>query len=750
MEPVLIVGPLTDVSLAITKLLMQKGIGVYVVTDLIDEWNLHAPEIVDGNSTITTNPTLPFLPKYIVYVPGAHTVNQDLLATSAKKVSVLSRGKEGESPSFYGPLSFPLQSEVDPLMSAEQKADQILRYLFSFGGNTTIFTDINKLKAVEKKLVQNAVGVKAGIKQTGVLVPPKIIKTTPSSTFRRKRILWMVMLILFIFSLPFTILGVATALSLAGLKLTLIGEYSLARSAFAASNKTASAVSLMPLVGENGSMLQRVATAGERGTHVLNDIDEIMSGVFGKSKYPLEELSSNLQKELLVVHRELSFLEAEIKKGNSIFLEQIPMEELSSLRLAAYSGADIAGRLPSLLGIDTQKTYLVLLQNNMELRPTGGFIGSFALLNFSGGRLVDAPVYDVYSADGQLKGHVEPPEAIKKYLGEANWYLRDSNWDADFPTSAKRAEWFMDKTIEVPVDGVVAIDLEFVRQLIASQGGLDIADFDMKLTKDNFYEVIQNEVHKDFFPGSRKKAAVLTSTMNALMTNLLAQIENKDLSLAESFSNSLSQKHVQLHIKDPVIQQQINVLGWSGEAVPPACDGNCEQIWLGLVEANVGVNKANYFIDRSAKLNSTLATGLWEHELSVTLTNSARGEGVDGEHDYKTYLRVMAPRDANFDRVTVKGPSGSVTSSPEVVYGKDRVEAGVLVEVPAGQSRVVTFLWSDKASVDLENEGTVKLYWRKQAGTVTHPVEGSINLPGGRRFEYNADLGKDLVKAITF
>lgn len=95
----------------------------------------------------------------------------------------------------------------------------------------------------------------------------------------------------------------------------------------------------------------------------------------------------------------------------------------------------------------------------MELRSTGGFIGSFAVLSFENGKLYDMPIYDVYDADGQLKGHVEPPKPIKNILGEANWYLRDSNFDPDFPTSARRAEWFMKKTLNLDLDGTIAVNV---------------------------------------------------------------------------------------------------------------------------------------------------------------------------------------------------------------------------------------------------------------------------------------------------
>ena len=68
----------------------------------------------------------------------------------------------------------------------------------------------------------------------------------------------------------------------------------------------------------------------------------------------------------------------------------------------------------------------------MELRPTGGVYRQSCSGNLADGRLADFSVEDVYTADGQLKGHVDPPPPISLLLGQEHWYLRDSNWDRIF------------------------------------------------------------------------------------------------------------------------------------------------------------------------------------------------------------------------------------------------------------------------------------------------------------------------------
>ena len=190
--------------------------------------------------------------------------------------------------------------------------------------------------------------------------------------------------------------------------------------------------------------------------------------------------------------------------------------------------------------------YLILFQNNMELRPTGGFIGSFSIISFDKGRMTEIVVNDVYSADGQLKGHVDPPEALRIHLGEGGWYLRDANWDPDFSISADKIEWFLDKEINTKVDGVIAIDLSFVQKLLKITGPINLVDFSKTITAENIYINTQNEVESDFFPGSIKKASFLTSLSKELISAVQQIKSDKYFALIKEIYSSLEERHLQL------------------------------------------------------------------------------------------------------------------------------------------------------------------------------------------------------------
>ena len=140
--------------------------------------------------------------------------------------------------------------------------------------------------------------------------------------------------------------------------------------------------------------------------------------------------------------------------------------------------------LPEILN----KDYVVLLQNNTELRATGGFMGSYARLRFRNGTLQNTKFEDIYEPDGQLYGYVKPPAPLDLAFDHGSWKLRDSNWDPDFRVSAPQIAWFFGQGGEV-VDGLVALNLTTVLKV------LEVLEMPTK----NLVNLAQTsaEIHKD-------------------------------------------------------------------------------------------------------------------------------------------------------------------------------------------------------------------------------------------------------------
>lgn len=533
-----------------------------------------------------------------------------------------------------------------------------------------------------------------------------------------------------------------------------------------------SLLSSLPLIGNLFSypshtflLLEKGSSLGQRTLHLYSSLNQLSSHLIQGQDYDLTQLSQKIQFDLDLLYKESSFFESDYKNSGGFIANFIPQSsQISQFRHLLFSLHELSQDLPALLGFDHPVTYLVLLQNNLELRPTGGFIGSFALITFQNGKLIDKEFYDVYTADGQLKGYVEPPLPIANYLGEESWYLRDSNWDPDFLNSAQRARWFLDKSLNRQVDGVIALDLNLVANLLEITGPVDLVDFNDIVSRDNLNQKIQTQIESSFFPGSRKKADYLTALFNALFYRLQQTTPGQRLALARSFYQALLSRDLQISL--PLVQSSraLSVLGWDGSLSPPSCQNNCLPIWTGLVEANLGVNKANYFITREAELVIKLTPAGLDSTLNLLLSNHAPSSSNEPETRYKVYLRALALPNTHFSDVSLYQKQSELSLTPELTVFPDHLEAGVLVDIPPQTKSLISFHWHQPIILDFSQPGHIVFQWRKQAGVPSHPVsvkfsfvndlslepQPPFNLTEAGIVGYNAFLEKDLNATLSW
>lgn len=405
-------------------------------------------------------------------------------------------------------------------------------------------------------------------------------------------------------------------------------------------------------------------------------------------------------------------------------------ERLAKIKRSVITAKAVLSTTPDLIGLGGRKKYGVLFQNNMELRATGGFIGSFAILSFENGKLYDMPIFDVYDADGQLKGHVEPPAPIKNILGEANWYLRDSNYDPDFPTSARRAEWFIKKSINQDLDGTIAVNVTTLATLLEAVGALEVPDYNETITAGNLYERAQFHAEVNFFPGSTQKKEFISTVANALFARLPQITGGDGLKLVEALSKSVEEKNTLISLSSPGSDHVFQTLGWNGAIADFPCptSTSCHKDYAMVVDSNFGVNKANFFIKRSIEqvitFDKNLSVG---HTLRINYQNTSTSTAWPAGA-YKNYQRTYLPVGSTISAIKI-GDKTLNTTEYEITQEHDKIVVAYLATVPISSSLSIEIEYTTP-QLPQDKELLYTWYWQKQPGTsADDPLTVYLNYP---------------------
>lgn len=475
----------------------------------------------------------------------------------------------------------------------------------------------------------------------------------------------------------------------------------------------------------------------------------LIDNIFGEERYEPAIYADEMALELDSLYKEAGFMAGELEglKGiaKTFLLGSLEKGSLMDLREQALIISRIAKNLPEALGASTPKTYLVLFQNNLEVRPTGGVIESFALITFTEGYLSSVEVLSVEQADKKLKGQVEPPAPIKNYLGKKIWLLRDSNWDPDFPTSAAQAEWFLDKEIDRTVDGVIAIDLDFVKAVLKETGPLAIKSLEKEVDDKNIYFSAQKEKKSDFFAHLAKE----------MIGRIMKLSDKKMLKVTRAIILSLEEKKAQVFFHQVEVQRAIAELGWDGAVTIGQCAGNCQSDWFGISEASLGEKSPSHLMSREAFFEVFFEEGLIKRKLLLSIENLSKEK-------YRSYIRVLSTPTSGFSPVAIKTKERVVQKAPKINNIRGHKEAGVYVEIEPKEKLLMKFSWEGPRNISFNSSGEYRLLWRKQAGIESFPIKVKVNLPAtvGRKyisepgltdkgmFKYNTELSRDFVSRI--
>jgi hypothetical protein len=475
---------------------------------------------------------------------------------------------------------------------------------------------------------------------------------------------------------------------------------------------------------------------------LLDASNKIKAILAGKSNNPSSDFSSvtvELKSALYTYNKE---------KQKNLIPQSIVNKLSDSIKIAS-STIDF---WPDIFGFRGQKTYLILFQNNMELRPGGGFIGSYGILSVNKGKIIGFNIYDVYDADGQLKGHVEPPYPIRRYLPSLHWYLRDSNFNVDFSKGAIASAVFLNTEMRQTVDGVIGVDLSFVRNILNVVGPVKVTDYNQTVNADNFFQIAQAHAEKDFFPGSTQKKDFLRIFYNSLQAKVSEKKDIPYLSLLQAISESIYEKHILFAFNDSNEQAAFAINGWSSALVDErqTSDSTIND-FIGISEANLGADKVNYYISRSVSQDVSIKNdGTIGEALTINFKNKAQTNSLLGGV-YKNYLRFILPINADISKIQIDGKDQKVVpaiTDPAVYEKKDFTPPdglevqkenqgqntlyGFLVNIQPQESKSIRieYVLPQKIVLSLpEISYNLKLF--KQPGVDFYPYNFSLNFPSG-------------------
>ena len=445
--------------------------------------------------------------------------------------------------------------------------------------------------------------------------------------------------------------------------------------------------------------------------------------------------------ETLLLQKNLTTLNSGILPKdlqNSIQTAQNQIGSFLSALRDVYSNFSTALRL---LGDDVPHRYLVLLQNNHELRATGGFIGSYMLIDVNDGAITKMETKDIYQTDGQLTDVIPAPSGIDQLADRL--YMRDANYSPDFPTSAKQIMWFLEHSNGPSVDTVIAIDQTVAEKLLELTGPLALPNFPFIIRADNFNDLFSYHIEAKFSKTATPKQ-LLIDFIPVFKEHLLS-MENFSL-LNNVAADLIAGRHIQVYSNDSNIQTLAERLHLDGGmiAVTPDID------FLSVVTTAIGGNKSDAFI----KTNLTHQTkighmGEITDHLTIQKTHtwqesdfaywkkliSRYGTGklhentlrfIHGEGDNTDYMRVYVPKGSR-----LIGLEGVNIENLEAYEDLDyTVFAFTFGPIPAGQSKTINLSYKLPFELTLDDPGkgfdVYRFITQKQAGAENITLKKSL------------------------
>lgn len=340
--------------------------------------------------------------------------------------------------------------------------------------------------------------------------------------------------------------------------------------------------------------------------------------------------------------------------------------------------------------LNRRSKWIVLLQNDNEIRATGGFMGSYAMVSINQGQIEAISIEDIYDADGQFNGFFPAPAGVKEYLSSGNGLrLPDSNWHPDFPSSAQQVLAYFALGKKPEIDGVVAVTNSVISELLKITGPIYLPDYQTSLTSDTIDSILQNRP-QEFFPGSIQKKHLLSQAK----IQLLSAITNLSVTDWQALFQVLNKQIKNNNVLFYSLDESVNHLFEKHQVNGKLSARNEAQDVLAIVESNVGINKSNQWQQRTVTLN---IKDVAHPTITIKYHNQAPETVEIDQAKYVNYLRLLTSPSWQLQTVHINDAVATESwqqDSLTTIAGEDFFQAGGLVEVAPGTSASITIVFN--------------------------------------------------------
>lgn len=410
---------------------------------------------------------------------------------------------------------------------------------------------------------------------------------------------------------------------------------------------------VLPVAGSQFSSAENILVAGEQLSGAAEDVTKAFTILSQLTSQLSPDLTQQSTTDLLVTaHTALRPAVPRLEAANlaleHVDLATVPEQYRAAIQQAQATVPVVTGSLEQLmslsetmltiLGNDSPKRYLVIFQNNREQRATGGFIGSFAMVDINKGKVssIEIPGGGPYDLLGNQTAKVLAPQPL--HYVNPYWEMQDANWWPDFPTSAKKIQWFYGKAGGPQVDGVITLTPDIIEHMLAVTGPIDMPEYDVTVDQSNFYDVTQAQAERKY-DDTRESKKFIADLTPRLLDKLFSLDAHNLLPVLQIFYNALNEKDILVFFNDVFLENDMRKLGWTGEVKQTNKD------YLQVVDTNIAGGKTDAAITETIQHQADIQT---DGSVIDTVTVTRLHDGATGDEFANVknmdYMRLYVPQ----------------------------------------------------------------------------------------------------------